>query len=1304
MAWLTPFAYRQKISIDADTYISGNLTDFTIAVNVPSSRTDFWTNEDGDGTYVRFTSSDGETELKFQVESYDATGDDAWFHVKIPTLSASVNTDIYIYYSSLIPSDGSDKEGTWDSSYNAVYHLNENQAEGAFDDATSNNNDGTNDGTDDAAGQIDRGRDFVQANTDHIDIPDSNSLSFGDGSSDTAFSIEVWTNMDDATTFRWMTKGTSGADQEWGFGTTGTDFIFFVLYDADNSNNIIAVSDAAVTSDEGSWVHFGATYDGGGSETGLTLYRNGAVFASTNSENGTYVALHNFTDTGDIGRFMNLASNHSDGLIDELTLSGAERSLDWMKARYQSGLGTWLTFSAQEAEPALTGYDFSEALPYDGRFYIDAALTNQTVVVNIDSSYTQFWANEDGNGTYVRFTLDNLSTLLDFEVESYDATGDDAWFHVKIPLFSAITTTTIYIHYGHASPSDGSDKENTWDSSYKAVYHLNQDKSEGAFDDSTVNNQDGTNTGSTDAAGGIDRGRDFNGTTHKIAIGTLPTMTVWTIESVVNSDVLGSEHNILSNDISGFNDDVLFGIRPEGTGAAGTVDDRLSLVHQDSGSSVRTFVEDTVDMVASTVYHVVVTSDGSSLRLYVNGTLKDTTAKAGTALTFNGATTWIGATPNTFRGWNGVLDEITVSDVCRTQDWVSARYESSILGFASVPDVVKRKAVTITGTTAGVQTDYWVKVEVDFVVAMRSDYTDVRFRAADGTTALNQFLYKQDGTSAWFMVEVPSIPASPSTIDIYYYYNTGQSTLTEPPNTSDACMDDFRSTRFPRAWTRTGSFSPSLVAQGDDIAVASWGGTDDVYITTSSDRGQTWDNRGNLTLGKVPGIEVTLDESRLLIVAGNTGGDLKFAYSTDGGDTFSTPVTIASGRQLDSAILAISNTEYIVASGTSAATEITLYETTNSGTSWSVKSTIITGLSVAQEDVDLYFADNGDLICSFEEESVEQGKSEVHLVISDDNGSTWGSKINVWTQGATSIDYEQAGFFTDTNSGDLVSLVYTNEGDVFDSDYTHYKFRYKTSSDNGATWGSSSEYDTIRGVGPENNTAVIDSDLFICGYVFSGSPAYLFMSKYLTDLTLNYNVAMISERFNNTQGFAYCFGTLFSNTYIEINPGVGHATSNVGFYETVATIPNDCRILAKPAGTQVRTGFRTTDDLNFYEYRHAGSSSIVYKVVNDVHTSLDSVADSSGSWASGFDVEILVSGTSIKTYRDEVLKNDFTDATYSSGDAALIGAVVQKYHYFFAGKYVDPEPTHVVGAAEDVAGSILPELLDHVFLGRSYNG
>ena len=97
MAFLSGYTYRQKITINADAYISGNLTDFPVAVNVDSSNTSFWGHEDGVGTYVRFTSADEETLLKFQVESYDTTGDDGHWHVQF-LHDADANTDIYIYF------------------------------------------------------------------------------------------------------------------------------------------------------------------------------------------------------------------------------------------------------------------------------------------------------------------------------------------------------------------------------------------------------------------------------------------------------------------------------------------------------------------------------------------------------------------------------------------------------------------------------------------------------------------------------------------------------------------------------------------------------------------------------------------------------------------------------------------------------------------------------------------------------------------------------------------------------------------------------------------------------------------------------------------------------------------------------------------------------------------------------------------------------------------------------------------------------------------------------------------------------
>src|SRR3990167_10427121 len=137
MAWLTGWNYTQKITIGSTALgMSGNQTDFTIAVHVPSSNTNFWAGVKADGTDVRFTSSDGSTLLKFEIESFDNTGDDAWYHVKVPSLLSASDTDIYLYYGNSGATSGEDITNTWDSDFRAVYHLNQDKAAGAFADST----------------------------------------------------------------------------------------------------------------------------------------------------------------------------------------------------------------------------------------------------------------------------------------------------------------------------------------------------------------------------------------------------------------------------------------------------------------------------------------------------------------------------------------------------------------------------------------------------------------------------------------------------------------------------------------------------------------------------------------------------------------------------------------------------------------------------------------------------------------------------------------------------------------------------------------------------------------------------------------------------------------------------------------------------------------------------------------------------------------------------------------------------------------------------------------------------------------
>jgi hypothetical protein len=82
----------------------------------------------------------------------------------------------------------------------------------------------------------------------------------------------------------------------------------------------------------------------------------------------------------------------------------------------------------------------------------------------------------------------------------------------------------------------------------------------------------------------------------------------------------------------------------------------------------------------NTWYHVVFTYDGANLRIYVNGTQRNSSARTG-ALTANTSILAIGSTLGTGSFFNGYLDEVTLSSTARSADWIRARYLSQNYSF-----------------------------------------------------------------------------------------------------------------------------------------------------------------------------------------------------------------------------------------------------------------------------------------------------------------------------------------------------------------------------------------------------------------------------------------------------------------------------------------------------------------------------------------------------------------------------------------------------------------------------------------------
>src|SRR5690606_21329774 len=79
---------------------------------------------------------------------YNASTGEVRFWVKVPTLSASSNTTIYMYYGNEdVSTDGSSTD-TWNNNFKGVWHLDENlPIDESIYDATANGVDGQKQGS-----------------------------------------------------------------------------------------------------------------------------------------------------------------------------------------------------------------------------------------------------------------------------------------------------------------------------------------------------------------------------------------------------------------------------------------------------------------------------------------------------------------------------------------------------------------------------------------------------------------------------------------------------------------------------------------------------------------------------------------------------------------------------------------------------------------------------------------------------------------------------------------------------------------------------------------------------------------------------------------------------------------------------------------------------------------------------------------------------------------------------------------------------------------------------------------------------
>lgn len=195
----------------------------------------------------------------------------------------------------------------------ALYTFNAANS-GKSQDYSGNGNHGT-----DTAMTKDVGTGVVTLNgsTSYSSLGDDDKFSFGNASTDSPFSISGWINRD--ATGSWDAlcgKGSGLNDREYVCTIRSGDYFTLILFDSNSDNRISRFSTATVGT---GWYHIAATYDGSGSSTGIVLYIDGQITASTADDAGSYVAMHNYATSLRIGDFQSFTSEF-DGQLDNVMI------------------------------------------------------------------------------------------------------------------------------------------------------------------------------------------------------------------------------------------------------------------------------------------------------------------------------------------------------------------------------------------------------------------------------------------------------------------------------------------------------------------------------------------------------------------------------------------------------------------------------------------------------------------------------------------------------------------------------------------------------------------------------------------------------------------------------------------------------------------------------------------------------------------------------------------------------------------------------------------------------------------------
>jgi biopolymer transport protein ExbB len=311
------------------------------------------------------------------------------------------------------------------------------------------------------------------------------------------------------------------------------------------------------------------------------------------------------------------------------------------------------------------------------------------------------FSNAKDDGGDIRFTADDDKTPLKYHIEKFDPVNEMAFIWVRVPRLAAGKAETIYMYSGNSKVSAADDAANTYDANMAAVYHFGE--KDGVPKDSTGNSNNPSQFAAKLGDGSlIGGGATFDGQ-GVMTLAASPSLKVGASQGVTVSAwikvTVPQDNAILFQQQDGGKSLVL-GIE-------------AGKLYASSGASG---TPKTADIVPGAWHHVALTA-GQTLTLYLDG--KEVAAAAAPLADMQGNIT-------AGRGYAGSMDELEISNVARTADWIKVAAKGQgpdalLLTYAEDETAGSEGGTSYFGTILhSVTLDGWVVIGILMIMAVIS--------------------------------------------------------------------------------------------------------------------------------------------------------------------------------------------------------------------------------------------------------------------------------------------------------------------------------------------------------------------------------------------------------------------------------------------------------------------------------------------------------------------------------------------------------------------------------------------------------